>query len=125
MSVPGLGTDDAPAVTGSIAPPIEVQQPIPQTLAYSDVTKIGLAADATLWQAGAGTGDWINSATGSSGSVASAADEEAGDSSTACRSFSTIVTSVGGVHSYNGRICRAENGRPLVQLAAPELPPPL
>ena len=49
-------TDDAPATTGSIAAPVEVQQPLPATLAYSDATKIGQAAAAALWQAEAGSG---------------------------------------------------------------------
>ena len=48
MSVPGFGSDDSPVVTGSIAPPVEIREPLPQTLAYSDATRIGQAADAAL-----------------------------------------------------------------------------
>lgn len=125
MSVPGLGSGDGPAVTGSIAPPVEIRQPLPQTLAYSDAARIGQAADAALWQAGPdSSGDWINRATGSSGSVHGAASVE--DNATdGCRQFSTIVTSIGGVHSYSGRICKDGDGRAVVQIASPETAAPL
>ena len=104
MSVPLLGSNDAPATTGSIAAPVEVQKPLPQTLAYSDATKIGQAAAATLWQAEGGEGaDWVNSATGSSGTVeASGTRRTKPRASSPAGAFSTIVTSIGGVHHYSG-----------------------
>jgi len=132
MSIPGLGGgDDAPAMTGSLAAPVDVQQPLPQTLAYSDATKIGQAADAALWQAqtqsaatlGAANGDWINAATGSSGTVTPGIEEEPEQPGMACRLFNTIVTSIGGVHSYSGRICRGTSGPSVVQIAPTALAP--
>jgi len=108
-SFSSLGGSDEPATTGSISAPVEVQGPLPPSLAYSDASKIGQAAAATLWQAeGGATGDWINASTGSSGTVeqntgGAAASEE-------CRPFNTIVTSIGGVHSYSGDICRSGIG---------------
>ena len=130
MSIPGFGGDDAPAVTGSLAAPVDVQQPLPQSLAYSDATKIGQAADAALWQAqgapapGAPNGDWINAATGSSGTVTAGITQEAEEPGMGCRLFNTIVTSIGGVHSYSGRICRGDGGRSVVQIAPTALASP-
>ena len=112
ISMPMLGSEDEPATTGSIAAPVDVQQPLPKTLAYSDATKIGQAAAATLWQAGGSAeADWVNAATGSSGTLANATG-----SSDECRPFSTIVTSFAGVHSYSGNICRAGDGRSVVRI---------
>ena len=115
MSIPMLGADE-PGTTGSIAVPVEVQKPLPQSLAYSDATKIGQAAASALWQVDNGqAGEWINAATGSSGTVegsgAGGAVEAAG-----CRDFETMVTSIGGVHSYSGKVCRGENGRSTVEI---------
>jgi len=117
LSMPMLGSDDEPATTGSVALPVEVQKPLPSTLAYSDAAKIGQAAAAAIAQAeGSASGEWVNLATGSSGTVerdfqtAAAAPGE-------CRQFSTIVTSLGGVHRYAGKICQGANGRPVVQIA--------
>jgi len=116
LSMPILGSDDEPATTGSVALPVEVQKPLPSTLAYSDAAKIGQAAAAAFWQAeGGASGDWVNLTTGSSGTVEQ-------DSRTAavapgeCRQFSTIVTSLGGVHRYAGKVCQGANGRPVVQI---------
>ena len=120
LSVPLLGSNDAPATTGSIAAPVEVQKPLPQTLAYSDAAKIGQAAAATLWQAeGEGT-DWVNSATGSSGTVEASGKVDETVGKQPCGAFNTLVTSIGGVHQYSGKICRAENGRSVVAIDAPE-----
>lgn len=123
MSVPMLGgDDDAPAVTGSLAAPVTIQQPLPQTLAYSDATKIGQSAMSAVWQvekgqadksAGAG-GEWINAATGSSGTIETATAGPDG-----CRAFNTLVTSIGGVHQYSGQVCRATNGSPTVRIETP------
>ena len=114
LAVPGWGEEDAPATTGSIAAPVEVQKPVPKTLAYSDAAKIGQAAAAALWQVEATEGaEWVNSATGSSGTVEAspiAGKEPCGD-------FNTVVTSIGGVHQYSGRVCRADNGRSVVEIA--------
>ena len=105
--------DGEPQTTGSIAPPVEVQRPLPATLAYSDATKIGEAANIAFLGADAGTPeDWINATTGSSGTVETALGAEAGAD---CRQFSTIVTSLSGVHQYSGAVCQ-RNGRPVVQI---------
>lgn len=113
MSV--FGGDNTPQTTGSIAPPLQVQQPLPQTLAYSDATKIGEAATAVLAQAEGGTSEeWINVSTGSSGTIVAASGDAAGPGN--CRPFSTIVTSIGGVHQYSGEICQGGDGRSVVQI---------
>jgi hypothetical protein len=125
-----FGGDDAPVTTGSIAPPVQVQQPLPQTLAYSDASKIGQAAVNALWQADKGQAmqpgaDWINAATGSSGTVETGAESSgAAEPSTVCRLFNTIVTSIGGVHRYSGKVCRSATGS-VVQIEAPEPVAPL
>jgi hypothetical protein len=114
-----LGGDDAPTVTGSLPAPVQVQKPLPQTLAYSDATKIGQTALSAVWQvekgqAGGPSSEWINAATGSSGTV------ETGDAGAdGCRAFNTLVTSIGGVHQYSGQVCRAKNGSPMVRIEAP------
>ena len=106
----------APQTTGSIASPVDVQQPLPSTLAYSDAATIGRAAAAAFWQADSGSGGaWVNRATGSSGTVeggAAATTNESGE----CRPFSTIVTSIGGVHHYSGDVCRSGGGRSVVRI---------
>jgi surface antigen len=110
-------SDDSPKATSSIAAPVEVQQPLPQTLAYSDATKIGQTAAAALLQVDNGQdGEWVNKATGSSGTVVESASTEAAELSGACRLFNTIVTSFSGVHRYSGKVCRADNGRSVVQI---------
>jgi surface antigen len=94
-----------------------VRQPLPQTLAYSDATKIGQTAAAALLQVDNGQGgEWVNNATGSSGTVVESASTEAAELSGACRLFNTIVTSFSGVHRYSGKVCRADNGRSVVQI---------
>jgi surface antigen len=114
-----LGGNDTPKTTGSIAPAFQVQQPLPPTLAYSDANKIGEAASAVLAQAeGTTSEEWINVSTGSSGTI-EAADLAAPAGSGNCRPFSTIVTSIGGVHRYSGAICHGEDGRARVQIADP------
>ncbi len=114
LSMPG--SSDAPATTGSIAPRVEVQKPVPESLAYSDANKIGQAAAAALWQANSGGTDWINAATGSSGTVETdMASADKGDAADGCRPFRTFVTSIGGVHTYNGKVCRGAQGPSVVQ----------
>ena len=111
------GPADAPLTTSSVATPVEVQQPLPQTLAYSDATKIGQAAASALLQVDNGQGgEWINTATGSSGTVEGGSATEDKQLSGACRLFQTIVTSFSGVHQYSGKICRGDNGRSVVQI---------
>ena len=115
LSVPMPGSNGEPATTGSIRASVDVQRPLPQSLAYSDAAKIGEAAAAALWQAEAPAGgEWVNAATGSSGTV-----EQGGVKDGACRPFNTIVTSIGGVHRYSGKICLERNGRSMVQIEAP------
>lgn len=114
-SVSMPGSSDAPVTTGSIAPKVQVQQPVPESLAYSDASKIGQAAAAALWQANSSGADWINAATGSSGTVESGAAGTDAALAGGCRSFKTFVTSIGGVHSYNGEVCRASQGPSVVR----------
>lgn len=117
MSIPMLGSkDDAPVTTGSIAIPVDVQKPLPPTLAYSDATKIGQAAAAVFWQAeGGGDSEWINATTGSAGILQQNKSSAIADA-TACQPFSTIVTSIGGVHRYAGDICPSKSGRPVLRI---------
>lgn len=104
---------EAPMVTGSIGQPVEVQRPLPPSLAYSDAAKIGEAARAALMQAtGEAPDDWINERTGSSGSIETADASRSGE----CRSFSTMVTSIGGVHHYSGELCGAASPRPFLRI---------
>jgi hypothetical protein len=115
-----MGDDgDAPATTGSVSVPVQVRQPLPQSLAYSDATKIGQAAVSALAQVDKGNGEWINTATGSSGTVErgglAGAATEPGD----CSLFNTIVTSIGGVHRYAGKVCKSQDGRSVVEIEAP------
>jgi hypothetical protein len=64
--------------------------------------------------------DWVNAATGSSGTLTNVTQEAAGEVSRPCRIFNTIVTSFSGVHRYSGRICGGDGGRPVVQLSDAE-----
>ncbi len=100
--------DKTPAATGSIAPAVEVAGPLPETLAFSDAAKIGEAANATLIMAKGKAGDWINAATGSSGTVETV--DLPRPPAAGCRPFSTTVTSIGGVHEYAGAICGGGGG---------------
>jgi hypothetical protein len=114
VKMPTLGGVEAPATTGSIGG-LDVEEPLPTTLAYSDARRIGEAAAAALWQAETHSGDWVNAATGSSGTLhrrLAATDPEP----EGCRLFETIVTSIGGVHHYSGRVCRAGPGRPVLHI---------
>ncbi len=106
---------DQPKTTGSIEPSVEVEGPLPSSLAFSDATKIGEAANATVMLAsGNATGDWENAATGSSGTVETV--ELPNPPSAGCRPFSTTVTSIGGVHEYAGAICGGSGGRARVKI---------
>ena len=118
-SLSALGGSDTPRTTGSIAPAFQVAQPLPSTLAYSDAAKIGEAASAVLAQSeGKAPQDWINTSTGSSGTFETV-DLAAPTSSKSCRPFSTIVTSIGGVHRYSGEICQGADGRAKIQIIDP------
>jgi hypothetical protein len=113
--IPGLGALNAPDTTGSVASPLDIEKPLPRTLAYSDAARIGQAATAALWQAGSAVEDWVNAATGSSGTLERRAAADTGEPD-ACRGFDTTVTSIGGVHRYSGRICRRGEGRSVLQV---------
>jgi hypothetical protein len=114
-----LSGGDTPRTTGSINPALQVAQPLPPTLAYSDAAKIGESASAVLAQSeGRAPEDWINTSTGSSGTFETV-DLAAPPSSGGCRPFTTIVTSIGGVHRYSGEICQGADGRARVQIADP------
>jgi hypothetical protein len=116
MSVASIGPEEAPTTTGSIAAAVELREPLPATLAYSDAKKIGEAAAAAIDQADGGSGtDWVNAATGSSGSIAAGGTASA----EGCSRFDTMVTSIGGVHQYSGSVCKAEGGGSVVQIEQP------
>lgn len=113
-SLPTLNASDSPVITGSTAESVEVQRPLPPTLAYSDAAKIGQAARAALWQAEAGgaPNDWVNARTGSSGTLTASRS----GASAECHPFSTTVTSLGGVHLYSGTLCRDGDARTVLQI---------
>lgn len=107
-----FGGGDQPQTTGSIAPAVEVEGRLPKSLAFSDASKIGEAARMALMQArGGASNDWINAATGSSGTIVTV-DLPNPPASGECRPFSTTVTSIGGVHEYSGALCPDFSGRP-------------
>lgn len=110
-----FGGGDAPKTTGSIEPAVDVQSPIPKSLAFSDAAMIGAAARVALLQAQGASGDWENAATGSSGTVETV-DLPSPPAANDCRPFSTTVTSIGGVHEYAGAICPDFSGRPRVKI---------
>ena len=116
--------ENAPAMTGSLGPAVDVERPLPHTLAYSDASKIGQTAAVALWQADASAGaaiaEWINAATGSSGTLEDGGAGQGADNGKACRLFRTTVTSFEGVHRYAGKVCRSGSGRSLVHIVAPE-----
>lgn len=119
------GKQAAPVTTGSVEPAVQVEGPLPQTLAYSDAAMIGAAASSQPSGPGAGTDpagkfEWVNAATGSSGTLEDLpTPAPAADPSRACKLFNTIVTSFAGVHKYNGRVCRTNDGRRTVSIDAP------
>lgn len=111
------GGSDMPATTGSVAEAVEVQRPLPPTLAFSDAAKIGQAASAALWQAdGGAAAEWANARTGSSGTLTAGAARSSAQPPD-CLPFSTTVTSLGGVHQYSGTICRAGETRTVLRIA--------
>ena len=116
------GKETAPMTTGSVAPAVQVEGPLPQTLAYSDAAMIGAAASSGPQASGAGEFEWINAATGSSGTLTdlpTPAPVAQADPSRVCKVFNTIVTSFAGVHKYNGRLCSSSDGRRTVSIDAP------
>jgi surface antigen len=114
-SLAGLGAGDVPATTGSIVESVEVERPLPPSLAYSDAAKIGETARAALWKTRGGAAeDWVNTRTGSSGTLTAAAGSGRSDK---CRPFSTTVTSLAGVHQYSGAICQADDTRTVLKIA--------
>lgn len=115
ISVGSLAGGDEPAATGSFAQSVEVREPLPPTLAYSDAALIGRAALAA--DAAAAQRDWINAETGSSGTLA-LAGESPPKADAACRQFGTTVTSMSGVHHYSGTVCRRADGRPVLETIA-------
>jgi 17 kDa outer membrane surface antigen len=101
---------DKPATTGSIPAAVEVERPLPSSLAFSDAAKIGQAAKAALAQAqGAAAEDWVNVTTGSSGTIETVTLADPPGPAN-CRPFNTTVTSIGGVHEYSGALCEGGAG---------------
>jgi hypothetical protein len=123
VSVLGPSADAGPVSTSSVAS-VDVQQPLPGKLAYSDATKIGQTAsealrdlDSTAAATPASSTDWVNAATGSSGTLVDIKQDQTQDVSRPCKLFNTIVTSFAGVHRYSGKVCRNDSGRSVVQLS--------
>jgi hypothetical protein len=115
------GGKDTPVATGSIAPAVQVEGPLPQTLAYSDAAMMGQAASAAEAEQAVPSGfEWVNASTGSSGTLQGlptpAADP---DPSRACKVFNAMITSFSGVHSYNGRVCSRSDGQRTISIDAP------
>ena len=117
----GGGGNDVPVATGSIAPPVQVEGPLPQTLAYSDAAMMGQAASAAEVEQEAPSGfEWVNASTGSSGTLQGLpTPAEDADPSRACKVFNAMVTSFSGVHSYNGRVCSRSDGKRTISIDAP------
>jgi hypothetical protein len=115
------GPKDVPVATGSIAPAVQVEGPLPQTLAYSDAAMMGQAASAAEVEQEAPSGfEWVNASTGSSGTLQGLpTPAEDPDPSRACKVFNAMVTSFSGVHSYNGRVCRRSDGQSTISIDAP------
>ena len=109
ISLPSFAAVDKPAENQTAAGGVVVQEPIPETLAYSDATAIGTAAANDLLGAITADGvNWENGQTGSTGTIVplSEASQE-GDKT--CRSFGATVISMLGIHRYFGKACqRAE-----------------
>jgi surface antigen len=108
--LPSLAAVDNPANEQTAGAGVVVQEPIPETLAYSDATAIGTAAANDLL--GAITNedvDWENDQTGSTGTVV-AISETSQEGEDTCRSFGATVISMLGIHRYFGKACQRAEG---------------
>ena len=110
ISLPSFAAADKPANVQIAASEVVVQEPIPETLAYSDATAIGSAAAKDLLGAVTAEGvDWENGQTGSTGTIVALSDtSQEGDDT--CRSFGATVISMLGIHRYFGKACQRAEG---------------
>ena len=115
IALPSFAAADKPASQQTAASSVVVQEPIPETLAYSDATAIGTAAANDLLGAVTAEGvdaegvDWENGQTGSTGTVVALAEANQDDDK-ACRSFGATVISMLGIHRYFGKACQRAEG---------------
>ncbi len=110
IALPSFGAADKPAAQQIAATKVFVQEPIPETLAYSDATAIGhAAANDLLGAITAEDVDWENGQTGSTGTIVALSEiSQEGDDT--CRSFGATVISMLGIHSYFGKACQRAEG---------------
>ena len=110
ISLPSFAAVDKPANEQTAATGVVVQEPIPETLAYSDATAIGSAAANDLLGAiTAEDVDWENGQTGSTGTIV-ALSETSQEGDDTCRSFGATVISMLGIHRYFGKACQRAEG---------------
>ncbi len=123
IALPSFAAVDKPASQLTATSSVTVQEPIPDTLAYSDATAIGLAAANDLLGAITAEGiDWENRLTGSTGTiVALSGTSQDGDES--CRSFGATVISMLGIHRYFGKACQRAGGVVLESIEAAGVDP--
>jgi surface antigen len=110
IPLPSFAAIDKTANEQTAAAGVVVQEPIPETLAYSDATAIGTAAANDLL--GAVTAedvDWENDQTGSTGTIV-AISETSLEGEDTCRSFGATVISMLGIHRYFGKACQGAEG---------------
>lgn len=110
IALPSFAAIDKPADEQTVATSVVVQEPIPETLAYSDATAIGSAAANNLLGAITAEGvDWENGQTGSTGTIV-ALSEISHEGDDICRSFGATVISMLGIHRYFGKACQRAGG---------------
>lgn len=112
ISIPlgGSTPEETAALTGPNGEGVKVEQPLPPALAYSDAAVIGQVAGKSAFdEVSEESVDWVNGATGSSGTW-KAGRQIAGDDDEECRSFDATITSVRGVHRFSGVTCRDKAG---------------
>jgi hypothetical protein len=112
ISIPlgGSSPEETAALTGPNGEAVKVEQPLPPALAYSDAAVIGkVAGESAFDQVSEESIDWVNGATGSSGTWKGGPQITAGGNEE-CRAFGATVTSVRGVHRFSGVACRDQAG---------------
>lgn len=110
IPLPSFAAVDKPAHEQTAASEVVVQEPIPETLAYSDATAIGSAAATDLLGAITAEGvEWENGETGSTGTLV-AISETSVEGEESCRSFGATVISMLGIHRYFGKACQRAEG---------------
>jgi len=118
IALPSFAATDKPASQETATNSVTVQEPIPDTLAYSDATAIGRAAANDLLGAITAEGiDWENGLTGSTGTIV-ALPQASQDDDEACRSFGATVISMLGIHRYFGKACQRAGGVVLESIEA-------